>query len=65
VEKHTQRHEHNARLEIMGKGNGQCKLCKKGQEDQRHLLFNCEKLKPCSDRKNTTRNKQNTKHVVK
>jgi hypothetical protein len=44
-------------IEIMGKGNGQCQLCKKGKEDQRHLFFSCEKLKPVIEKSQQEINK--------
>jgi hypothetical protein len=43
-------------------GNANC--VKKGGEDQRHLFFNCEKLKPVIE-KTQQEIKQNTKHPVK
>ena len=36
----------NAKLQLMGKGNGVCKLCEKTREDQMHLFLACEKLTP-------------------
>jgi hypothetical protein len=47
----------------MGKGNGQCQLYKKGKEDQRHLFFNCEKLKPVIEKTQQEINKTQNIHL--